>query len=585
MDKVFKNKRLNKAIILAGGHSASLSPLTKYGPVCTFPIMNKSIIEWTIDFLKSNGVRNIAIAGSQDSNITEYVNCLKRNNGSQVDIQYVEEDKPRGTAGILWDLSRFIKDESFLVINSSTYIRHMNLDDFFNFHKEHNSVLTVGINKIKQSFPERINTTKGGIVTDFSNIHSSRNGNFLLKPTGIYMLNPLALKYVEKKGYFDLKEQLIPALQNASLPVYSYEVKGYSRVINSIEDYFNIHRENLCNGLAKSNKMIEIAEKTWIGKSVSISPEAYLLGPVIIGNNCTIGKNAKIIGPSIIGNACNISENVLIRESILWDNLVMEKGSSASYCVIGRGLNISSGDSFNNTIIVDKLKIGDVNLIPLKYEFNWIAGATIPVKDSLKCFLFRGVKRSIDIFFSSIGLIILSPLILLISIFIKLDSEGPVIFWQKRCGKDGKDFKMLKFRTMIKGAEDIQYSLIPKKEVDGPMFKIAKDPRITRIGGFLRKSSLDELPQLINVLKGKMSLVGPRPLVMDEMKFNRSWRDIRLKIKPGITGLWQVHGRSKGPFHDWIQYDIHYVKNQSLWMDIKIMIKTISVVFTRFGAY
>jgi lipopolysaccharide/colanic/teichoic acid biosynthesis glycosyltransferase len=120
--------------------------------------------------------------------------------------------------------------------------------------------------------------------------------------------------------------------------------------------------------------------------------------------------------------------------------------------------------------------------------------------------------------------------------------------------------------------------------VDGPVFKLDRDPRITRVGAFLRKTSLDELPQLINVIKGDMSLVGPRPLVMGEMKFSPSWRDIRLRVKPGVTGLWQVEGRSSPYFHDWIRYDVAYVKEQSLTGDLKIILKTIRVVLKKIGA-
>ena len=138
---------------------------------------------------------------------------------------------------------------------------------------------------------------------------------------------------------------------------------------------------------------------------------------------------------------------------------------------------------------------------------------------------------------------------------------------------------------MVINADKIHQELLSQNNTDGPIFKMVRDPRITRVGGFLRKTSLDELPQLINVIKGDMSLVGPRPLIMNEMKFSSSWRDVRLKVKPGITGLWQIQGRSEASFHDWIRYDTYYVKNQSLALDIKILFKTIGVVLKKAGAY
>jgi lipopolysaccharide/colanic/teichoic acid biosynthesis glycosyltransferase len=195
------------------------------------------------------------------------------------------------------------------------------------------------------------------------------------------------------------------------------------------------------------------------------------------------------------------------------------------------------------------------------------------------------MKRLMDITISAVAFVITLPVLLIIALAVKLDSTGPVLFRQKRCGKGGYDFKMLKFRTMIKDAESQQQRLAAFKDTDGPMFKLTADPRTTRVGAFLRRTSLDELPQLINVLIGEMSLVGPRPLVMDEMKCSPSWRDIRLRVKPGMTGLWQVSGRSEGHFHDWIRHDIHYVMNQSVWLDFKILLKTIKVVLRKVGAY
>jgi lipopolysaccharide/colanic/teichoic acid biosynthesis glycosyltransferase len=190
-----------------------------------------------------------------------------------------------------------------------------------------------------------------------------------------------------------------------------------------------------------------------------------------------------------------------------------------------------------------------------------------------------------DIVLSSVGLLLLLPVFLIVALMIKIDSSGPVFYIQKRCGLQGKLFGMIKFRTMVTEAEMIHKALLASKETDGPMFKLSNDPRVTKLGRILRSTSIDELPQLFNVLKGDMSLVGPRPLIQEEMKFSPSWRDIRLKVKPGITGLWQVHGRSMAQFHDWIKYDVYYVKNQSCLTDMKILFKTIKVVFKKAGAY
>ena len=191
------------------------------------------------------------------------------------------------------------------------------------------------------------------------------------------------------------------------------------------------------------------------------------------------------------------------------------------------------------------------------------------------------MKRLLDILCSFLLLVISIPLFFIIAILIKIDSKGPVFFVQKRCGKDGREFNMYKFRTMVKDAETLKKRL--KNEMDGPMFKLKNDPRITRIGGILRKLSLDELPQLLNVLKGEMSLVGPRPLADEEMVGDDIWREIRLSVRPGMTGLWQIMGRDSGKFSDWITYDTEYVQKRSLFMDIKILFLTITTVLCNKG--
>lgn len=185
-------------------------------------------------------------------------------------------------------------------------------------------------------------------------------------------------------------------------------------------------------------------------------------------------------------------------------------------------------------------------------------------------------KRIFDIILGSILLVISIPFFSVVATLIKITSSGPVFFLQKRCGKNRREFKMYKFRTMIKDAELLKKKL--KSDVDGPMFKMKNDPRITSIGRFLRRWSLDELPQLFNVLKGEMSLVGPRPLSNDEMTRNNEWKETRLSVKPGVTGLWQTTGKSSGKFSDWIKYDTEYVKKRSLFFDFKILSLTIIAV-------
>lgn len=188
-------------------------------------------------------------------------------------------------------------------------------------------------------------------------------------------------------------------------------------------------------------------------------------------------------------------------------------------------------------------------------------------------------KRATDIVLSSIGLLLLSPIMIIVAIAIKIDSKGPIIFKQTRVGKDEVLFGMYKFRSMVSNAEDLRDDLQSKNEMSGPMFKMKNDPRITKVGRFIRKTSIDELPQLVNVLKGDMSLVGPRPSLPKEVKEFKPWMKERLLIKPGITCFWQVSGRNNISFEEWMNLDIRYVREMNYWLDIKLIFKTFFVLF------
>jgi exopolysaccharide biosynthesis polyprenyl glycosylphosphotransferase len=196
------------------------------------------------------------------------------------------------------------------------------------------------------------------------------------------------------------------------------------------------------------------------------------------------------------------------------------------------------------------------------------------------------MKRLIDLAGSAVLLLALAPLFAIVALLIRLDSPGPVFFSQERVGFNKRRFRILKFRTMVVEADKQQELLEHLNEAEGPVFKIKNDPRMTRIGAFLRRFSIDELPQLINVFRGEMSLVGPRPLpVRDVERIDAQWHKRRFSIKPGITCLWQVNGRSNIGFNDWVRMDLDYIDKWSLSLDLLILVKTIPAVFKGPGAY
>ncbi len=209
----------------------------------------------------------------------------------------------------------------------------------------------------------------------------------------------------------------------------------------------------------------------------------------------------------------------------------------------------------------------------INYNINSVA------KEKENKLLYSLLKRLIDIIGASVGLVLLSPILIIVGILIKFESKGKIIFSQKRVGLNGKEFNMYKLRSMVSNAEELKEKLAKQNEMSGPMFKMKDDPRITKVGKFIRKTSIDELPQLINVLKGDMSLVGPRPSLPKEVEKFEPWMLKRLEVKPGLTCYWQVMGRNNIDFEDWMKLDIKYVKERSFLLDIKLIFRTFFVLF------
>ncbi|MEX3618257.1 sugar transferase [Paenibacillus glucanolyticus] len=196
------------------------------------------------------------------------------------------------------------------------------------------------------------------------------------------------------------------------------------------------------------------------------------------------------------------------------------------------------------------------------------------------------IKRTIDIICALVGLLLLAPFFLIVSILIKLeDPQGSIFFYQTRIGKNEKPFRMYKFRSMVSNAEELLEKLLDQNEISGAMFKMKDDPRITRIGKFIRKTSFDELPQLWNVIRGDMSLVGPRPPLPREVEEYSSYDKLRLQVTPGCTGLWQVSGRNNLNFDEMLKLDLEYIEQRGLWLDIKLILRTVKIMILPNSAY
>ncbi len=575
-----------KAVLLAGGENSLLDPITIGCPKPLLPLLNKPFLEIQIESLRRLGVHDIGIALSpRDRPIVEARLGDGRHHG--VSLHYSEDPIPRGPAGCLREFADLVGHETFLVIGGNVLLGSLDLGALERCHREKRAVITAAIARSTRAegHVERIRVTETNGIEDYEVLHPSRERRTLAGSVGVYLFEPEVLGLLEEGSFIDIKEQLIPQLRRLGRPVHAYVSDAGLESVSSAREYYRVHQELLRRGIGAPAGSVDLGQRRWVGPNTSLSPQAYVLGPVLIGANCTVAPHAQIIGPAVLGDGCVIEEGALVRESVLWSGATIARGGRAEYSVVGSGCRVSSESPLLEGIVVGEKPVAVPDLRPGEMQGPQTRPRPAMRSSATGSAFGAMLKRAIDFLAALQGLVLLSPLFVAIAVAIRLDSPGPVLFSQKRCGEGGRPFRMLKFRTMVVGAEKLQDQLTVSKDVDGPVFKVFKDPRVTRIGRFLRKLSLDELPQLWNVLVGDMSLVGPRPLVMEEMRYSPSWRDLRLSVKPGITGPWQIGGRNHSSFHDWILKDVSYVRTHSIRRDLMILMKTIFWAFGRIGGY
>jgi lipopolysaccharide/colanic/teichoic acid biosynthesis glycosyltransferase/dTDP-glucose pyrophosphorylase len=576
-----------KAVILAGGQNTHMAPMVHTVPRPLLPVANRPMVEYLLDLLKVNGVREVALAVNADDDTYQDVLGDGRRYGLR--LHYSSEALPRGTAGCLLPLADFIGREPFLVIQGSLFL-DADLKALAEFHRSRGALATLGV---KRHFPEsrdwhhmELRLGEGARVEGIQIRNLSDRAPHSSRPMGVYVFDPAVLSAIEPEIYYDIKEQLLPRLRQDGKPVFACELKGYSREILEMQDYLSLNRSILRGEVNGYRFDGQIADRVWVGRGSDVSPQAILHGPVMIGRDCIIAPDAQIIGPACVGDGCVVEEGTIVRESLLLPGSRVERNSSVEGCVLAADTVIAPGQTLREVVAIpENVDAGAIDLADTELLIQGVAGSAGQYAQSQSRYLlYQTIKRVLDFGVAAVGLVVQLPMILSVALAIKLTSPGPVFFRQRRCGRNGREFWMVKFRTMVKDAEKMQAELRPLNEVDGPVFKIENDPRSTALGRFLRKYSIDEVPQLWNVLKGEMSLVGPRPLAAREMRFCPAWRDVRLKVEPGITGLWQVSGRSKSSFHDWIRLDVEYVRERSVLLDFQILFKTLSVVFRALGS-
>ena len=577
-----------KAVILAGGQDTHLVPLVRTVPKPLLPVANRPMVEYVLSLLKTSGIKEVALAVNAADESYEEVLGDGRRLGMR--LHYSREAVPRGTAGCLLPLADFLGREPFMVIHGSLFL-NADLRALTEFHQERRAFATLGVRRTAGGSRDwhhlELRLGEGDRVEGIKVRDLSGREHLSPVPAGVYVFDPAALAAIEPGIYYDIKEQLLPRLCLDGKRVFACEIQGYCRNVLEMNDYLKVNRSVLRGEVNGYRFDGQIAEGIWVGRGSAVSPMATIHGPVMIGRDCFIGPGVQIIGPTCVGDGCFVEDGVLLRESLLLPGSRVERNSSVEGCVLAADTVISPGQTLKEVVAIpESLDIGELDLADTDLLIQGVAASAGRYAQSqLRYLLYRAFKRGFDLAVALTGLVALSPLILAVALAIKLTSPGPIFFRQRRCGRHGREFGMVKFRTMVKDAETMQAQLRPLSEVDGPVFKIENDPRSTALGRFLRKYSIDEMPQLWNVLKGEMSLVGPRPLAAREMQFCPAWRDVRLKVRPGITGLWQISGRSRSSFHDWIRLDIEYVQEQSTFRDFQILFKTLSVVFRALGSF
>lgn len=575
-------------MILAGGIGSQPFGLADGASPMSYPMADgRPLLTHILHSLKANGIRDVAVSSSRPLNGRTTELPIEHLDGLRV--VGATDDGFKGAAGALASVREFLAGSPFLVIGAPLWLDGTDLGPIWESHRRRGAAGTV-VGEGRSPEPhalENIVFKSCGAVRECNALHRSRERRKAMRPVGLYLFEPSVLDLIDPDGYTDIREQLIPAITERGMPVHAYAMGNPPPQVSGFEAYRHVNRAILMHQLpANGSNGGRTRPGVRIGRNSVVSPDAYVLGPVIIGNDCNVAPGAQIIGPALISDGVHVASGALVRESFVWRGARLGSDCSVSYSVVAESCEIPADKCLDNALIVDGDKSVSLERGPTvaPHATVWRNGANGRLKRWSRPRLgYRKCKRAIDLVASALGLLFCAPLFAVIALAIKLDSPGPVHFVQRRCGRHGKEFPMVKFRTMYTDAEARKAELAHRNEAEGPMYKIAADPRITPVGRFLRKTSLDELPQLWNVLRGEMSLVGPRPLVMQEMTWSPRWRDIRLEVKPGITGPWQVYARNEPGFRSWIEHDIDYVRNRSLGMDLRLLARTAGTLVGKAG--
>lgn len=573
------------AASLVGGVGSARFPLGSIRPKILLPVGNEPILVHQLRAIAQAGIKEFVIV--LDAEYASFrQEILQLAAGRGVEPAIIETNGVRGSGGALKAAEEYLRGaQCALVFGAGVLFNTLDIQGACQAHRRRGGGISVLLQPQESLVDEDVELREGDRLIAIRVPHVEDAQRW--RSAGVYLVDPRVLQHVPPSRYLDIREQVIPLLNEQQVGVHAVRIsRGCVYTIRSLAEYCSANHAVLRMRRASAPGA---GGDCWIGHHTYVDPAARIIGPVVIGNRCRIDAGAVIIGPACIGDGCHINSGAVVRESVIWGNTTVGASAQVEFSLAAEQCVVPPRDAVSRALLLpDSTQMDPREFAPsAAVESVYIAGETRFKKATagrLRRRAFLAAKRALDFFGAVSGMFLLLPLLLLIALAVKLDSPGPIFFVQPRVGQDGRIFHMYKFRSMVVDAHTKQAQLRQTNDVDGPMFKLFHDPRLTRLGRLLRATSLDELPQLINVLRGDMSLVGPRPLVMSEMTCAPAWRDYRLMVKPGLTGLWQISGRSRNGFDGWVRLDIAYVKQQSLWLDFQILWRTFSAVIRRVGA-
>lgn len=559
-----------RAIILAGcGDERLGSPLTDDSPAAALPVAGKPLVALLLDYLEGHGMSAAVVACCRWPHLVE--RSVEMRSG-RMPVTTVLEQPQTGSANLVFRLASAWSET--LLVAMGDVLADIDLEAAVLDHKRRGALATVvACSADHPCHYGEVGIDRDGAVVMVGSESLVLKGGHRTANSGICLLEPHALSYVPRGKSFDLTRDLLPLLVEKDLPVFASHQAGYWRAIGTVEQYrlANVDvLEGRVRGVSPGGE--QLSPGVWVDADAAIDPEANLRPPVCIGRGSRIERDA-VVGPdTVLGEDVHVKRGAVIAGSVILERSRVGLATRLEK-VVARGNELAGKAASDCT------RVGDREVLePLRpTDFSRIA------------------KNAFDRTMALVALALLSPLMLHIALLIKLDSPGPVFYTQLRVGEgrrsngrcyQGRVIEVIKFRTMYQDADRRLKEVLARNEYgSAPFVKIREDPRITRVGRLLRATSLDELPQLINVLRGDMALVGNRPLPLYEAEMlSDEWQQIRFRAPAGLTGLWQISGRSDLSAEERMILDNYYALTRSFWSDIKILLVTIPALLARRGA-